>query len=83
MKIEEFNLLSEFNKYDIVFTKGTFSTYKLRGNTKLVYYPVFDFYTIIKYNISKNEILGITSFKNKYSLTMGGSVIIKYFKMHL
>ena len=65
MKIEEFTLLSEFDKYDIVFTKGTFSTYKLIGNTKLVYYPVFDFYTIIKYNISNNEIIGITSFKNK------------------
>jgi len=71
MKIEEFNLLSEVDKYDIVFTKGTFSTYKLRGNIRLAYYLVFDFYTIIKYNISNNEIIGITSFKNKMFLDDG------------
>ena len=37
MKIKEINLLSEFDKYDIVFTKGTFSSYKLRGNINVVF----------------------------------------------
>jgi len=68
MKIEDFNLLSEFDKYDTVFTKGTFYAYKLRGNIKLVYYVVFDFYTMIQYNISNNKIIAITSFKNKMFL---------------
>jgi len=68
MKIEEFNLLSEFDKYDIVFTKGTFYAYKLKGNIKLVFYVVFDFYTMIQYNISNNEIIGISSFENEILL---------------
>lgn len=68
MRIEEFNLLSEFDKYDIVFTKGIFYTYKLKGDIKLVYYVVFDFYTVIQYNISNNEIIGISSFENQIFL---------------
>ena len=68
MKIEEFNLLSEFDKYDTVFTKGTFYTYKIKGNIKLVYYVLFNFYTMIQYNISNNKIIAITSFKNKMFL---------------
>jgi len=65
MNIEDFNLLSEFDKYDIVFTKGTFCAYKLRGNIKLIFYTLFDFYVMLEYNVVKNKILSRSSFKSR------------------
>jgi len=72
MGIYEFNVLSEQNQYDIVFTKGTFVDSIQNGNVKFVLYSVHMFWVEIIYEESINKISGLKSFLtgeilNKYS----------------
>ena len=50
MGIYEFNVLSEQNQYDIVFTKGTFVDSIKNGNIKFVLYSVHMFWIEVHYH---------------------------------
>lgn len=72
MGIYEFNMLSEENQYDLVFTKGTFVNSIKNGNVKYVLYSVHMFWVEIIYEDSIKKITGLKSFLaveilNKYS----------------
>jgi hypothetical protein len=61
--INDFNKLTQHQKYDLVFTKGDFVNYYLKGETRYALYAIFNFFVEIEYNRSKNKILNITTFE--------------------
>lgn len=72
MGIYEFNILSENEKYDIVFTKGQFVDTLTNANIKYVLYSVSMFWVEVVYNAKTNKIIDLSSFiegitLNKYS----------------
>ena len=71
MGIYEFNVLSEQNQYEIVFTKGTFVDSIINGNKKFVLYSVHMFWVEIMYEDSINKITGLKSF-------LSGDILNKY-----
>lgn len=71
MGIYEFNMLSEENQYDLVFTKGIFVDSIKNGNVKYVLYSVHMFWVEIIYEDSINKITGLKSF-------LAGEILNKY-----
>lgn len=76
MGIYEFNILSQHDKYDLVFTKGHFVDTITQGDYKFVLYSISMFWVEIVYNNSENKLIQISSFisgedLNKYSDLQG------------
>ncbi len=72
MGIYEFNILTDHDKYDTVFSKGQFVDAVTEGKTKYALYSISKFWVEVVYNTPKNEIQGICSFVsgeklNRYS----------------
>lgn len=72
MGIYEFNILSEHNKYDTVFTKGQFVDTVTEGRIKYALYSVSKFWVEVEYFEPSNKVKGISSFVsgdklNRYS----------------
>lgn len=72
MGIYEFNILSEHDKYDTVFTQGQFVDTIAEDNTKYVLYSISSFWVEVHYDALNNKIIGISSFVagkslNRYS----------------
>ncbi|SHK63741.1 hypothetical protein SAMN04488007_3470 [Maribacter aquivivus] len=62
MGIYDFNILTDHDKYDTVFTKGKFVDTVLSGNVKYVLYSLSYFWVEVQYNSFENKIIGISSF---------------------
>ena len=71
MGVYDFNILSEHDQYDIVFTKGKFVDTITKGKTKYTLYAVSMFWVEVIYNVKDNKITGIKSF-------IGGDTLDKY-----
>ena len=71
MGIYDFNILSDHDKYDTVFTKGKFVDTVTEGETKYVLYALSYFWVEVVYNAPDNKITGISSF-------VGGKTLDRY-----
>ena len=71
MGIYDFNILSEHDQYDMVFTKGQFVDTMTKGNIKYALYAVSMFWVEVTYDAKDNRIMGIKSF-------VGGQTLDKY-----
>ena len=71
MGIYEFNILSEHDKYDLVFTKGQFVDTVKHKKFKYALYSVSKFWVEVVYNANTNKITGISSF-------VSGATLDKY-----
>lgn len=72
MGIYDFNILSDHEKYDTVFTIGQFVDTVTEGDTKYALYALSYFWVEVVYNAPNNKITGISSFVegdklNRYS----------------
>ncbi len=72
MGIYEFNILSEHDKYDLVFTSGQFVDVVREKDVKYALYSLSYFWVEVKYHSPSNKIIGIGSFiegetLNRYS----------------
>ena len=64
MKLQEFNTLSEHDKYEITFNQGNFIEYWINGNQRFALYSVFMFYVEVEYNATENKIKNLISFED-------------------
>ncbi len=71
MGIHDFNILSEHERYDTVFTKGQFVDTVIKGKIKYALYAVSMFWVEVTYDSKDNRITGINSF-------IGGETLDKY-----
>ena len=71
MGIYDFNILSEHDQYDTVFTKGQFVDTVTKGKIKYALYAVSMFWVEATYDAKENKITGINSF-------VGGETLNKY-----
>lgn len=71
MGIYDFNILSNHEKYDTVFTKGQFVDSVQDGRISYVLYSLSDFWVEVMYDKPTNKILEIGSFK-------GGDTLDRY-----
>ena len=62
MGIYNFNILSDHEKYDVVFTKGQFVDSVKEGRITYVLYSVSKFWVEVMYDAPTNKILEIGSF---------------------
>lgn len=62
MGIYDFNILSNHDKYDTVFTKGQFVDSVQDGRISYVLYSLSDFWVEVKFDKPTNKILEIGSF---------------------
>ena len=60
--IYDFNILTDHDKYDSVFTKGQFVDTVTEGDIKFVLYSLSYFWVEVVYNAPDNKITGISSF---------------------
>ena len=72
MGIYEFNILTEHDKYDTIFTKGQFVDVVSDGDISFALYSLSYFWVEVKYHSLSNKIKGINSFVdgeklNRYS----------------
>lgn len=72
MGIHDFNILSEHDKYNAVFTNGQFVHTVTEGSIKYALYSLSYFWVEVEYNTATNKIKGICSFVsgemlNRYS----------------
>ena len=72
MGIYEYNILSEHDRYDLVFKKGQFVDTVTDGATKYALYALSNFWVEVEYYSLDNKIKGICSFVggkrlNRYS----------------
>ena len=74
MGIYDFNILSEHDQYDTVFTKGQFVNTVTKGETKFALYAVSMFWVEVTYETKDNKITGIKSFIGGETLTKYGNV---------
>ena len=64
LSINDFNILTQHERYDLVFTKGEFVNYYLEDNIRYALYNLFKFYVEIEYNVSNNKISNLIAFDN-------------------
>lgn len=62
--LSQFNNLKAHDKYDLVFTKGDFVNYYLKGDIRYALYSLFKFYVEIEYNLPNNEISNLVAFED-------------------
>ena len=62
LSLNKFNNLSDFEQYDLVFTKGQFIDYHIEDNKRFALYALYVFFVEIEYDNEKNKILGKISF---------------------
>lgn len=62
MGIYDFNILTEHDKYDTVFTKGQFVDTVTEGETKYALYSLSYFWVEVVYNVRTNKIVRTSSF---------------------
>ena len=62
MGIYDFNILSDHDKYDTVFTKGQFVDSVKEGRITYVFYALSYFWFEVMYDVPTNKILEIGSF---------------------
>ncbi|MEH6618507.1 hypothetical protein [Maribacter arcticus] len=62
MGIYNFNILSDHEKYDVVFTKGQFVDSVKEGRIRYVLYALSYFWVEVMYDVPTNKILEIGSF---------------------
>lgn len=72
MGIYDFNILTEHDKYDVVFNEGQFVDVVKDGKIKYVLYSLSYFWVEIEYLVSSNKLVNISSFVagdslNRYS----------------
>jgi len=72
MGIYEFNILTEHDKYDTVFTKGQFVDSVTVGDIRFVLYALSYLWVEVEYHAPGNKIQGVASFVeggklNRYS----------------
>tara|TARA_R110000868_G_scaffold361291_1_gene623271 strand:- start:467 stop:739 length:273 start_codon:yes stop_codon:yes gene_type:complete len=72
MGIYDFNVLSDHDKFDMVFTKGQFLDRVKEGRIRYCFYSIPYFWIEVMYDIPNNKILELGSFVsgkslNKYS----------------
>ena len=75
LSLYDFELLSDHEQYDVVFSEGTFIDALIEENTGYALYAVDLFFVEIEYDVAKNKIVGKTSFVtgdklNRYSSLM-------------
>lgn len=68
MGLYEFNILSEHDKYNAVFSKATFVDSVSDQHIDYVIYSLSYFWVEIQYNSKNNSIVGINSFVSGKSL---------------
>lgn len=78
MGIYEFNVLSDHNKYDTVFTRGHYVDTVSENNIKYVLYSVSYFWVEVRYHSPTNKIIGIASFVSGTSLNRYSNVLIRF-----
>ena len=71
MGIYDFNILTDHDKYDTVFTKGQFVDTVTEGEIKYALYSLSYFWVEVVYNTPDNKITGISSF-------VGGKPLDRY-----
>lgn len=71
MGIYDFNILTEHDKYDMVFTQGQFVDVVSEKEKKYVLYSLSNFWVEVKYDNLRNKIIGIASF-------VGGKTLNRY-----
>jgi hypothetical protein len=64
MRIDIFRKLKEVEQYDLVFNRGDFVTYFLRGDQRFALYSLFAFFVEVEYAVSRNEIVTIIAFED-------------------
>ncbi|MGJ5641514.1 hypothetical protein [Formosa sp. S-31] len=62
MTLYEFNRLSEGEKFNQTFNKGSFIDSKVEGSFRYALYALDMFFVEIKYNSTKNKFEGLKSF---------------------
>ena len=63
MGISDFNILSEHDQYDTVFSKGKFLDIVIEDNSKYVLYAIDKFFVEVEWNIENDNIIGKGEFK--------------------
>jgi hypothetical protein len=63
LSINDFNILTQHEQYDLVFTKGDFVNYYLKGATRYALYSLFKFFVEVEYNVSRNRIINLKAFE--------------------
>jgi hypothetical protein len=62
MGIYDFNILSNHDKYDTIFTQGQFVDTVTEGTIKYALYSLSYFWVEVTYNAPTNKMTGISSF---------------------
>ncbi|WP_149275624.1 hypothetical protein [Pareuzebyella sediminis] len=62
MGIYDFNILSEHDRYDILFTKGQFVDTVSEGHLRYALYSMSYFWVEVQYHALENKVIGISSF---------------------
>lgn len=63
MSFHDFKNLLQHEQYDLVFTKGDFINYYLKGEIRYALYSLYTFFVEIEYNVSLNRILNLETFE--------------------
>ncbi len=59
-----FKKLTQHEQYDLVFTRGNFVDYYLKGETRFALYSIFKFFVEVEYNVPKNKIINLITFED-------------------
>ncbi len=62
MTLEEFNNLSDFDQYDIIYNEGTFIDSIIQGHNRYVLYAVDSFFVELYYQSVPNKVVGKRAF---------------------
>ena len=78
MGIYDFNILTENDRYDRVFTEGQFIDTVSEGDIKYALYSLSYFWVEIEYDSPSNKIIGISSFVARDTLNRYSNVPNKF-----
>ncbi|SRX74749.1 hypothetical protein [Aequorivita antarctica] len=72
--IIDFNKLNQHEQYDLVFSKGDFVNYYLKGEVRYALYSLCKSFVEVEFNVSRNRILNLRAFEeglllDKYWIT--------------
>ncbi|MGB6083871.1 hypothetical protein [Moheibacter sp.] len=62
LSLEEYEKLSDHDKYDLVFKQGDFIDIHIKSDSRFVLYSLFTFFVEVEYKVSQNKISGIDYF---------------------
>lgn len=64
ISIISFNNLTPNEQYDLVFTKGDFLNYYLKGENRYAIYSLFRFFVEVEFNTVRNKIMNLVAFED-------------------